>query len=238
MRHDLSEHDLWFKSPGSHYSLIEGNNMNNIVKNISSAAVLTIGALLLASCTNTKISQSWVEPSNKKIYKDLLIIGIGESEQNRRAYESYFIEELKARGIEAEASYTLIRQNQDIDRNTVVKAIEGKDIDGVIITHMVAVDEETVYRPSMDYMPMYGGGYYGGMYSYYPHVNTYVSQPGYYTTHDTYTLETNLYDVETEEMVWSARSRTFSPESVTEVIVDLTKLLINDLEEKNLITIK
>jgi len=212
--------------------------MSNIVKNMSKVAVFTIGALLLVSCTNTKISQSWVEPGNKRVYKDLLIIGIGESEHNRRAYESYFVEELKARGIEAEASYTMIRQNEDIDRNTVVKAIEGKDIDGVIVTHMVAVDEETVYRPSMDYMPMYGGGYYGGLYSYYPHVNTYVNQPGYYTTHDTYTLETNLYDVETEEMVWSARSRTFSPESVTEVVVDLTKLLINDLEEKNLIKIK
>jgi len=51
----------------------------------------------------------------------------------------------------------------------------------------------------------------------------------------TYTLETNLYDVETEELVWSARTRTFSPESVDEVIVDLTRLLIADLKDKKLI---
>ena len=212
--------------------------MNSILKNTSKAAFFVSTVLFLFSCASTKISQSWVEPGNKKTYKDLLIIGIGESEQNRRAYESYFVEELKARDIEAEASYKILRSNEDIDRNTVAKAIEGKQIDGVIVTHMVAVDEETIYRPSMDYMPMYGGGYYGGLYSYYPHVNTYVHQPGYYTTHETYTLETNLYDVETEEMVWSARSRTFSPESVSEVIVDLTKLLINDLEEKSLIKVK
>jgi hypothetical protein len=62
-----------------------------------------------------------------------------------------------------------------------------------------------------------------------------VHRPGYYTTHETYTLETNLYDVESEELVWSARSRSFAPESVSEVIIDLTKLLINDLSEKNLI---
>ena len=73
------------------------------------------------------------------------------------------------------------------------------------------------------------------MYGYYPHVNSYVQSPGYYTTHETYTLETNLYDVKSEELIWTARSRTFSPESVDEVIVDLTKLLINDLAEKNLI---
>lgn len=212
--------------------------MSLLNQQLCKVSLLLGASLLLTSCANTKISQSWVEPDNKKTYKDLLIIGIAEKEQNRRAYESHFIEELRARGIEAEASYKIIKSGQKIDRETVDKAIEGLDMDGVIVTHLVAVDEETVYRPSMDYMPMYGGGYYGGLYSYYPHVNTYVSRPGYYTTHETYTLETNLYDVKTEELVWSARSRTFAPESVDEVIVDLTKLLINDLKDKNLIKSK
>ena len=195
-------------------------------------------ALLVSSCANTKISQSWVEPDNTRTYNDLLIIGVGESQQNRRAYESHFVEELRANGTEAEASYKLIPSSEKLNRETVTRAVEGMEIDGVIVTHLVAVDEETIYRPSMDYMPMYGGGYYGGLYSYYPHVNTYVSRPGYYTTHETYTLETNLYDIESEELVWSARSRTFSPESVSEVINDLTKLLIKDLKEKDLIKAK
>ena len=200
-----------------------------------SGTVILLASLILSGCSNTKISQSWVEPDNKKVYKDLLIIGIAESVQNRRAYESYFVEALAEDGIEAVASYKLMKSDEKIERDTVARAIKGLGIDGVIVTHMVAVDEETVYRPSMDYQPMYGGGYYGGMYSYYPHVNTYVTRPGYYTTHETYTIETNLYDVETEELVWSARSRTFSPESVDEVIVDMTKLLIGDMKDKNLI---
>lgn len=215
--------------------------MSLISRPLNKAAVICVTTIILASCANTKISQSWVEPSNTKTYKDLLIIGIGESEQNRRAYESYFVEELTARGIESAASYKLIKSNEKIDRDTVVKAIDGLGMDGVIVTHMVAVDEETVYRPTTGYGyggyggMGYGGGHYGGMYSYYPHVNSYVNNPGYYTTHETYTLETNLYDIESEELVWSARSRTFSPESVSEVIVDLTKLLINDLADKDLI---
>jgi len=197
-------------------------------------ALILGGALYISSCANTKISQSWVEPNHKKAYNDILVIGIAESEQNRRAYESYFVEELQAMGVEGEASYKLIKGSK-IDREVVTRAIKGLEIDAVIVTHLVGVDEETIYRPSMDYMPMYGGGYYGGLYSYYPHVNTYVQRPGYYTTHETYTLETNLYDVESEELIWSARSRTFAPESVDEVITDLTKLLIKDLSEKNLI---
>jgi hypothetical protein len=209
---------------------------------IGRTLVLSGVILLLSSCANTKISQSWVEPNHNKSYNDILIIGIGESEQSRRAYESYFADALRSNKIEALASYTLIKSNEKIDRNTVVKAIEGLEVDAVIVTHMVAVDEETVYRPSTGYGygggGYYGGAHYGGLYNYYPHVNSYVHNPGYYTTHETYTLETNLYDVKSEELIWSARSRTFSPESVGEVIVDLTKLLIKDLEDKKLITIK
>ena len=209
-------------------------------KQLLKATVLCVTSILLVSCANTKISQSWVEPDNKKTYSDLLVIGIAESEQNRRAYESHFVDDLRAIGVEAEASYKLIKSDEEINRDTVAKAIKGMDIDGVIVTHLVAVDEETIYRPSTGYMyggygVGYGGAYYGGLYSYYPHVNSYVNNPGYYTTHETYTLETNLYDVESEELVWSARSRSFAPESVQEVIVDLTSLLIKDLQKKNLI---
>jgi len=221
--------------------------MHLLNQSIGKTLLLSGVIFLLSSCTNTKISQSWVEPNHNKSYNDLLIIGIGESEQTRRAYESYFSDELKSHKIEALASYTVIKSNEKIDRETVLKAIEGLEIDAVIVTHMIAVDEETIYRPATGYgyggYGAYGGGYYGGahyggLYSYYPHVNSYVHNPGYYTTHETYTLETNLYDVKSEELIWSARSRTFSPESVDEVIVDLTKLLIKDLEDKKLISIK
>ncbi len=205
---------------------------------LSRALVLAGVALTLSACTNTKLSEVWADPDFKKNFNDILVIGIAESEQNRRAYESYFVAELEAIGIEAVASYKLIKAGVTIERKSVAEAIKGQDIDGVIVTHLAGVDEETVYRPSMDYMPVYSGGYYGGLYSYYPHVNTYVTRPGYYTTHETYLLETNLYDVESEELIWSARSRSFSPESVDEIIVDLTRLIISDLEKKKLIVKK
>jgi hypothetical protein len=215
--------------------------MRNIKHKFQQVSLLAFSTLILVSCANTKITQSWVEPDNKNTYSDLLIIGIAQSQQNRRAYESNFVEELRKHKVEAEPSYKLIKSDQKIERDTIAKAIKGLDIDGVLVTHLVAVEEETVYRPpTYSYGGAYGGGYYGGgyyggLYSYYPHVNSYVSSPGYYTTHETYTLETNLYDVKTEELVWTARSRTFAPDSVDEVIVDVTKLLIQDLADKKLI---
>ena len=208
--------------------------MNLLKQQINKIVLITGMAILVSSCATTRITQSWVVPNHNKSYNDLLIIGIAESEMNRRAYESNFVSELVARGAEAIPSYQIIKSSEKITRETVSKAIKGMAIDAVVVTHVAAVDEETVYRPSMDYTPIYGGSY-GSLYSYYPHVTTYVQRPGYYTTHETYTIETNLYDVASEELIWSARSRTFAPGSVDEIIVDLTKLLIDDLTDKNLI---
>ena len=195
------------------------------------AAVMALVAI--SSCANTKITSVWMDSKKAGTsFDDILVIGIGEEDHNRRLFEEEFTSQLTAIGIESEVSYMMLPQGTVINRETVTKAIEGKDIDAVIVTHLVAVDEEKVYRQSMDYHPAIG---YRGLYSYYPHVNTYVHQPGYYTTHDVVRLETNLYEVASEQLVWSAQSRSFAPESAKEVIDDLIKLVIKDLRDKGLI---
>ncbi len=217
--------------------------MNILSQRLIKVTILIASVTFLSSCATTKITQTWIEPDHKKVYNNLLIIALVQSEQNRRAYESNFVEELRSIGVGAEASYTLIKGDQKINRETVKKAIEGMDIDAVLVTNLVAIKVEEVYRPAMDYMPMYGGAYYGGyrgglgLYSY-PYMTTYARSPGYFTTYESYTIETQLYDVKSGELVWSARSNSFAPGSADEVIVDLTKLLIDNMKEKNIIGIK
>jgi len=211
--------------------------MNTSIRDILSLFIILLSLPILSSCTNTKITSVWMDSKKAGTsFNDILIIGIAEEEHNRRLFEEEFTTQLNAAGIESEVSYMILPQGTSINRDNVAEAIEGKSIDGVIVTHLVAVDEEKVYRQSMDYRPSYG--YYNGLYSYYPHVHTYVHQPGYYTTHEVVKLETNLYEVASEELVWSAQSRSFAPESAKEVVDDLIKLVIKDLQEKGLIKSK
>jgi len=205
----------------------------NRVMPLSLLTVIVI--TLLSACTNTKLTGVWHDPDNHKSYHNILVIGVGNSEQNRRLYETHLVQELKTIGVAAVPSYQLLKDANEIDRKSITKAIKGNNIDAVLVTHLLAVDEESVYRPAVNYMPVYSNGYYGGLYSYYPYVSSHIHSPGYYTTHKTVTLETNLYDAKTAKLVWSARSRTFSPESVDEIIVDLTKLVIQKLVKQGVI---
>ncbi len=207
-----------------------------IQKLIYIAATVT-SFILITSCSSTKITSVWMDQEKSgSSFNDILVIGIAKEEHNRRLFEEQFTAQLNTAGVESEVSYKILPEGTVINRETVTAAIKGKNIDAVIVTHMVSVEEETVYRQNMDYRPSYG--YYNGMYNYYPHVNTYVHQPGYYTTHDVVKLETNLYEVKSEELVWSAQSRSFAPESAKEVIDSLVKLVIKDLKEKGLIKAK
>ena len=211
--------------------------MTNRTLKFSNLVMAAVCVLFISSCTNTKITSTWMDSKKAGTsFNDLLVIGISKEEHNRRLFEEEFITQLKAVGVESEVSYTILPQGTEINPETVTAAIDGKGIDAIIVTHLVAVEQETVYRQSMDYRPAYG--YYNGFYDYYPHVHGYVQQPGYYTTHDVVKLETNLYEVASGDLVWSAQSQSFSPESAKEVIDELVQLVITDLQEKGLIKSK
>ena len=204
--------------------------------------------LYISACSNTKLYQTWSDPDSSRSYNDIMIIGIAESEQLRRAYETYFADRMSERGIQSLASYKLIdhKTEQEIgkDKNSfrtiIESAIAGSDIDAVLITHLVAIEDEDIYRPSMDYQPAYGPTYYtttyyGDMHGYHGYVTSYIQQPGYFTQEYTYVLETNLYDVKTEELVWTTRSKTLAPESMDDAIEELTGMIIDDLVSRDII---
>jgi hypothetical protein len=211
--------------------------MNTSAQRIFQTTFMILFLAVVSSCASTKITSVWMDKNKTGTsYNNILVIGISNESHNRRLFESHFAEQLNAAGVSGTVSYTILPDANKIDRETVSAAIKGKNIDAVIVSHLLAVEEKTVYRESMSYRPTYS--HYNGLYDYYPYVIGNVYQPGYYTTHEIVRLETNLYEVASEELVWTAQSKTFAPESAEEVIGDLVKLVIKDLKEKGLIKAK
>lgn len=216
-------------------------------------SVVILSVLFIAACSKTKLSQTWSDPSGTTTYNDIMVVAISDSEQLRRAYETYFADHLSDRGMESIASYKVISHKADMQlnekdrssfREIIEAAIINSDVDAVLITHLVSIEEQDVYRSEPAYAIGYGAAYgptyyttsyYSNVYGYHGYVTTYVSQPGYFDHESTYTLETNLYDVKTEELVWTTRSRTFAPESMDESIKEITGVIIDDLVSRKII---
>lgn len=178
--------------------------------------------LLLSACANTKIVQNWLLDEQIKSYSSPMIIGISDSQQTRQIYEKYFVAELAKKNITAIPSYTLISSKQAINRETVLNAIKNTEIDSVLVSYLVSTDARLTFQDS----PV-NPGYLGdtdNMMS-----DTLISTRGRASSSEVIGLKNDLYDVATESVVWSVQTETVAPESIDDVIIDVTALLIKQL---------
>ena len=59
--------------------------------------------------------------------------------------------------------------------------------------------------------------------------------PGYYEDDKVYYIETNLYDADTEELLWSAQSETYNPTSLPDFASDFAEVVVARMEKENLL---
>ena len=191
------------------------------VKNFIVILFLLVMGIVIASCSSTSLMQSWKEVELTHAYKHLMIIGISDSQQTRQMYEKHFVAELKKRNVTATPSYKLISSKEKMNRETVVAAIEGTEIDAVLVTYLVSADAEMKYRDS----PLgtsYSGTAEGSQIS-----ATIVTNRGRSRTEEVFVLKNDIYDAQSKTLVWSVQTETVAPESVDVVVTEVTELLID-----------
>jgi len=165
--------------------------------------------------------------------KRILVIGVAEDEAGRRGFEDAFAAALAAQHVDAVPSYQLLPQKDRLSRASIEQAIAGRGFQGVLVTRIRGVDEQTTYVPPTTYVRP---GYYGyGLYGYYGTSWDLVHEPGYTVTQTIVRLETHLYDAKTADLVWAAHSDTFDPSSSKDVIDSVTKKLTRQLAEDGML---
>ncbi|UCF67811.1 MAG: hypothetical protein JSV80_00505 [Acidobacteriota bacterium] len=205
---------------------------------MSRYAVATSCVLLLlvalASCASTKLTGSWKDPQfSAPDYGKVLVIGMAQRPEVRQKFERVFAAAFVERGLKAVPSFEFLPKDAEMTRATVEKALEGSDIDAVLVTRLAGVETSTEYRSAPSYM--IAEPYYHEFSDYYQHVYEAIYEPGYLVTQDTVLLETNLYDVGSGQLACTTRSKSFDPESADDVIGPLSKLVMSRLSRDGMI---
>jgi hypothetical protein len=91
------------------------------------------------------------------------------------------------------------------------------------------------YHPGTAYYPM-NYGYYGSYYGYYNYYYPQIYSPGYYSSDKTYYIETNFYDMESDQLLWSIQSEAYNPTNIDTWFDRYSYDLLNELKEEGLIT--
>lgn len=180
---------------------------------------------LLACGPGTTIQKSFKEPSSTKQMNDftkVLVVAFAQSETGRRQAETQIAGLLKGAGV---PSYSYkVTVEKGADAQAVEDAMKADGFDGAIVMRLIDKEKETSYVPGTTY---YGGGFRG----YYGYGYGAYSSPGYYVEDKIYYIETNIYDLKTEKLLWSAVTATTNPSKMDKTINEIADVLANQMRK-------
>lgn len=207
-------------------------------------SVSCILLIVLSACTSsTTLYERWSNDTYQgpKLEK-VLVIGVFKDDIRRRAFESAFVKELQAMGEKGVAGYTLTPPNENFkNKEEILEAVKKSRVDSVLITSFKGViEKEREVPPRMDYVPSmgmcygrYGYGY--GYPGYYGTTYDVVYRPRYTVKDSIVQLDTRVFSVATQEMVWAGKTKSVNPTTGEEIVQELVKIIVRDMKASGLI---
>jgi len=197
------------------------------LKQISFLSLL-ISLFLLSSCATTTTTNVWRDQAYQGSVKKILVMGMSEKPGIQRFFEDEFVRQLRERGTDAVAGYTVLPYGGKMSKDIVAAKAREIGADAVLVTRPLGAKTERTYVQGQAYAVPGSyrrwGSYYGYAYS-----------PGY-TAEDQYVyFETNLFDVATENLIWSAESETVLLATDQELIRSFISTMVSKLASDNLI---
>jgi hypothetical protein len=203
-----------------------------VIARLLAASVLA----LLAACSSTTIVDQWQRPDFKGgPFKRVLVVGVTTEATVRRIFEDEFVRQLRARGTEAVASYTLIPEDGQVDRARLERAVKEAGADGVIVTRVVKVEQKTQVMPGTPAFPGFGTDIYGFYGTGWGGVWTGYASPPAVFQYEEVRAETKLFDARSAQLVWAAQSDIFAPTDARKDSADFASRIIAALAARKLV---
>ena len=211
------------------------------MKKTLAAAML---CLFLAGCASTEITYVY-KAGNYKLdtFRKLAVLAVIPNTHGRVEVEEAVVAAMNAKGIHAVTTWSIfpLANNTELIKKAgfegekakeiVREKVEKNSIDGLLIITMFDSKKEQRYvggsstavgiGVGMPGYPVYGYPYY----AYFGYAWEVASEPGYYVDASTYFIESNLYDISTEKLVWTGQTKTKMQTTLTDEAAHFGKVL-------------
>jgi len=194
----------------------------------SVATVLLLG-LGLAACSSFTLDNVWRAPDfSGPPARKVLVVGVSQSESNRRIFEDGFAQALQASGVVPVTSYGPMPEPGKVSNERLKAAVAQSGVDAVVLTRLVRVDKQvSVMQPAV---PM---GYRGGYYGWYG--AAWAAGPAMVDTYNVVSFETTLWDVKREAVIWSGVTEAIESTNVAKSTAAMAKVLIDRMKKDGVI---
>jgi hypothetical protein len=188
--------------------------------------LLCICSSLFTSCAT---NDTWKDEAYQGNAQNIVVMMMARTQDRRNMFEGRFVAELRDRGINATQSHKIITFEQLKDKELIKSKIKSTEADTVLIARLVDSKTIQAYQPgSVKAVPI-GHSFWGTYYE--------IVSVDYGYTDDTRVayIETNLYDVKTEKLIWLTRSQIEITEGESQLINSFIRGIIRKLSSDKII---
>lgn len=204
--------------------------MNRTTTRLTASVVaLAIALLIVPGCATTNISSSWVTPDVRPTtFNNTLVVFMHAEETTRRAAEEYLVARIGPG--RAVASYTVISQDEARNTDRAKVTVRNAGFDGVVVLRVIGV-EERVNLEGVALPPDYEQGFW----DYYEDGWPSVYEPDRLPRDTIVRVETKVYSVTDDRLLWSGVSETFNPWNLEGAIDDIADAVSAELRRVGLL---
>lgn len=159
--------------------------------------------------TSTRITESWANPEVKAplAFDKVFVLLVSKNNDMRVQVEGAIAALLQQGGLTGVPANLSIPDDVLKDREKVKAQLGQIHVDGVVVMRYLGTTERTQYVSTS---PLFWSAY-PDFWGYYAYAYPTVWDPGYDVT-DTYVkVETRIYDLRTDKLVWGGMSQTMNP---------------------------
>lgn len=182
----------------------------------TNAVALCAAIFFFSSCTSTKLVSSWRDPNSTvdaNKLKKVWVMCLVKDETTRRVAEDELAKRRPGVFFTTYNEYPLTLMKEKPEK--ISESIMQSGYDGIIIMRLVSKEQATTYVPGSS------PSYYGGWHGYYGYAAPYYYDPGYYRTDAYYTVETSVYSIKDDKLIWTGMTETVDPGSIPTTIREI-----------------
>ena len=195
---------------------------------------LLVALICLAACAaNTTLTSSWRAPDVQPISaagKTVAAVYMSRHESQRRAGEEALAAEITNRGARGIPAYTIVPDAPQMSADAVRAKLKDAGVNAVVVMRVVGRDQRITYSPGyvvadpyLGFGPYWGYGW-GTVYS-----------PGYLQSDTLVSVETLLYGLQSDKLLWASTSRTTNPSDLAGLVNEVAHATANEMVRQGLL---
>jgi len=199
-------------------------------RNPTKAALLAAVAVTLSACASTSLQSTWKDPAAAPLNlkgKKVVALVVTDEEALRYTAEDEAAREITAHGGVGVPAYTLLPQAQIRNKERARAIFEKEGIEAVVVVRPVAKEKELSgsFSSNPGYSSFWGPAFWGGGFG----------GDGYLRTDTILIVETLVYSLQQNQLVWASQSQTMNPTQVGSFVRELSKTLGTEMEKQGLL---